>query len=130
MQVIEKFLQETSIEELAKITLAIDLDKTVHRYSKGFHDGTIYDSPMEGVREALELLSKKYRLILFTARIYVQGAEAKAKIEEWLKRYDLLKYFAKITGEKEPCVRYIDDKAITFRNWSETLQVLKQENLL
>ncbi len=131
MKIIQRFLEETQTpEELANTTIAIDLDGVVHKYSRGFHDGTLYDPPMEGVQESLELLSRKYRLILFTARIYVQGAEAKVQVEEWLKKYDLLKYFAKITGEKEPCLKYIDDKALAFVNWTNAIQILKQQNLL
>ena len=33
--------------------IAIDFDGVIHKSSKGFFDGTVYDKPMEGVKEAL-----------------------------------------------------------------------------
>ena len=29
--------------------IGIDFDGVIHKNSKGFHDGTIYDEPIEGV---------------------------------------------------------------------------------
>ena len=34
-------------------TIAVDFDGFIHKYSKGWHDGSIYDEPVEGAAEAL-----------------------------------------------------------------------------
>ena len=67
MKVIRNFLSEQRTSGFKN--LCIDFDGVVHAYSEGFKDGTIYDDPMEGVREALELLSQKYKLICWSARL-------------------------------------------------------------
>ena len=51
-----------------QINLGVDFDKVIHKCSKGFYDGTIYDDPVEGTEEALKKLSSKYTLICYTAK--------------------------------------------------------------
>ena len=48
--------------------IAVDFDGVIHKNSKGFHDGTIYDEPLENARESLEKLSKKYDVVIFTEK--------------------------------------------------------------
>jgi hypothetical protein len=117
-------------EEENKI-IAIDFDGVIHSFEHGFHDGTIYGTPIQGSKESLELLSKEYTLILFTAkakpdRPLVNGKTGIELVKEWLKKYDLDKYFLDITAEKPRCLCYIDDKAIRFTSWDNTLQELKK----
>ena len=49
--------------------LAIDFDGVIHKNSKGFFDGTVYDEPINGVKDALEQLSKKYKIVIFTCKV-------------------------------------------------------------
>ena len=39
--------------------IAIDFDGVIHKNTKGFHDGTVYDEPVEGAIEAIKSLSQK-----------------------------------------------------------------------
>ena len=66
-------------------TLAIDFDGVLHRYSKHYQDGSIYDVPMEGAIEALTKLSTQYNVVILTTR------KDKAGIREWLKLYGFTK---------------------------------------
>lgn len=107
-------------------TLAIDFDGVIHKNSKGFHDGTIYDEPISGAKEALKFLSKKFTLIIYTCkttpeRPLVNGKTGTELIWEWLKKYDMDKYISEITGIKPIALFYVDDKAIRFNNWEDTI---------
>ena len=112
--------------------LAIDFDGVIHSFDKGYHDGTCYGKPIEGTKEALELLSKKYTLIIFTAKVksdrpLVNGKTGMELVEEWLEKYGLSKYISKITCEKPRAQYYIDDKAIEFVSWNETLLKIRDK---
>jgi hypothetical protein len=107
--------------------LAIDFDGVIHTFDKGFHDGTCYGAPIEGVHQALETLSKKYNLIVFTAKIkkdrpLVNGKTGLELVEQWLSDHGLRQYISEITCEKPRACYYIDDKAIEFVSWQETLE--------
>lgn len=116
------------------INLAIDFDGPIHKCSLGFYDGTIYDEPVEGIHEALEKLSEKYNIIIFTCkakadRPLINNKTGKELIWEWLKKNDLDQYITDITSEKPRAVYYIDDKAIEFKNkWDDVLKrIFKEE---
>lgn len=111
--------------------IAIDFDGVVHGNSKGFHDGTVYDSPIPGSIEAIKELSKKYTIILFTAKVkpdrpLVNGKTGEELIWEWLKQYNISQYIKEITCEKPRAVVYIDDRAIRFEDWNSTLKILNR----
>ncbi len=113
----------------------VDLDRTIHKYSKSFHDGRIYDPPFEGAKEALEWLrSKGFQIIIFTTRASKQNAiemggdhiEQIRIITEWLIRYDIP--FDGITAEKIAAEFYIDDRAIHIPNgnWDVVIETIKE----
>ena len=109
--------------------IAIDFDGVIHTNSKGFFDGTVYDKPMEGVKEALEQLSEKYKIIIFTCKVkpdrpLINGKTGKELIETWLSKHGLLHYISEITCEKPRALLYIDDKGYRFNNWESTLSFL------
>ena len=106
--------------------LAIDFDGVIHKNSKGFHDGTIYDEPMPGAIDAIKSLSLTYDIVVFSAkakpdRPLVNGKTGEELIWEWLGKYNLIHYIKLVTSEKPRAVAYIDDKAIHFTNWEDTL---------
>lgn len=104
--------------KLKEMTLAIDFDGVIHKYSKKWHDGTIYDEPVEGVKEALGKLKKAgYRVIIFTARL------DRAAIQYWMIENGMEKgaYWDEITNMKIPARVYIDDRGLRFLNWKDTL---------
>lgn len=113
----------------------IDLDGTIHKYSKGYQDGTIYDKPFDGAKQAIDWLKKQgYEIVIFTTRASKENAltmggdhenEIK-KVKNWLANQDI--YFDRVTAEKLPADFYIDDKAIVIKNgnWNAVLNVVKQ----
>lgn len=117
------------------VNLGIDFDGVIHKNSKGYYDGTIYDDPIEGVHEALKTLSEKYTLILFSTKAkpdrgLINGRQTVELIWEWLKKHNLDQYISKVTSEKPRAVAYIDDKAVRFDNWEQCLNDLNNFNLL
>jgi phosphoglycolate phosphatase-like HAD superfamily hydrolase len=105
-------------------TVAVDFDKVVHGYSRGWQDGTIYDPPMPGAYEALLQLSMAgWRLVLHTTR--VRDAEQVQPLLDWLETNGFGDMFAEVTDRKPLAVAYIDDRAIHFENWPQALEELK-----
>lgn len=112
-------------------TIAVDFDGVIHRYSKGWHDGTIYDDLMPGACAALKQLMEKHAVFIHTTR---SQADVAGWIMErcnicctlgapltgfWNERGRLL-----VTGLKLPAVAYIDDRAIRFVSWGQALAEL------
>lgn len=108
----------------------IDFDETIHKYSKRWHDGTPYDPPFEGARDAVQFLkSIGFEIVIFTARLSSEGSsdsnEQKRMLEEWFDKYDIP--YDKMTAEKLPAEFYIDDRAIRIENgnWDLVIQLIK-----
>ena len=113
-----------------KNVIAVDFDGVIHKSSKGFHDGTIYDEPVDGVKKGLEYLSKSYKLVVYTCkanpdRPLIDGKTGTELIWEWMEKYDLSKYVSDIVHGKPNAKYYIDDKAICFIDWNQILKVVK-----
>lgn len=107
--------------------IAIDFDKVIHKSSKSFYDGTIYDEPVDDVEKALEKISKDYKIIVHTCkanpdRPLVDGKTGIELIWEWLEKYNLDVYIDDIVYGKPNAKYYIDDKAISFKNWNQTIK--------
>jgi len=114
-----------------KINIGVDFDGVIHKCSKGYYDGTIYDVPIEGSKKALKILSKNYKVVIFTAkaksdRPLINGKNGKELVWEWLKKYGMADYVHEITAEKPRAVAYIDDKAIKFTNWNQTMEAINE----
>jgi hypothetical protein len=113
-------------------TLAIDFDGVIHNYDKGFHDGTCYGEPLNGSLEAVKKLSSKYKIVIYTAkarpdRPLVNGKTGVEHVQEWLEKYEIMKYIHEITAIKPRALIYIDDNCYRFNNWADTLDYLNNE---
>ena len=106
--------------------IAIDFDGVIHNFDKGFHDGTCYGDPIEGVEDALKKISKKFKIVIFSSKVkpdrpLVNNKTGMQLVSEWLEKHNLKKYVSEITCEKPRAKYYIDDKAIEFTSWDTTL---------
>ena len=111
--------------------LAIDFDGVIHNMDKGFYDGTCYGDPLPGALQALEQLSKKYNIIIYTAkakpnRPLVNGKTGTKLVEEWLEKYNVMQYVDYVTAEKPRAILYIDDNGYRHTDWGSTLNFLTQ----
>lgn len=112
------------------MNLAIDFDGVIHTFDKGFHDGTCYGEPVEGALEAVRALSKRFRIIVFTAkakpdRPLVNGKTGTELVREWLIKYGISDCVVEITSEKPRAVLYIDDNGYRFERWEDTLNFIQ-----
>ena len=111
--------------------IAIDFDGVIHKNSKGFYDGTVYDKPIEGALDAVKWFYEKgYNIVIFSAKVkpdrpLVNGKSGKELVWDWLKKYDFHKYITEITCEKPRALVIIDDRCIRFENWESTLNFFK-----
>ena len=108
---------------ISKPSIAVDFDGVIHRYSKGWQDGVIYDPPMEGAKDALEKLSKNFEIIIFTTRLNrenkIDYEQQRKEMEIWLDNYGFKKgvHYIELTGNKPKAKIYLDDRGLRFENW-------------
>lgn len=99
-----------------KPKLLVDFDGVIHYYRKGWHDGTPYDVPIPGAKHALaQLTAQGYEVVIFSTRDFQQ-------IVDWLILYGFPPY--RVTNIKEPALAIIDDRAIHFKSWFETMEII------
>ena len=113
----------------------IDLDGTIHKFSKGFSDGSIYDDPFEGAKEVIDWLKNQgYEIVIFTTRASKEhalnmGGDHNQQIENigtWLTDHGI--YYDRITAEKIAADFYIDDRAIHIKDgdWKAVLEIITE----
>lgn len=113
--------------------IMIDFDRTIHKYSLGWNDGTVYDKMISGSKECIDELRKNgYEVIIFTARLSESshGKEEvenqRKMIEEWLDENNI--EVDGITSEKLPAEVYIDDRGFKFNGiWNKEF-IIEVEN--
>jgi len=117
--------------------IMVDLDGTIHRYSKGFQDGSLYDDPFPQAKEALQKLkSQGFEIVIFTSRVSPEvvayyGENLKDQyinIANWLSNNEIP--FDRITASKLDADFYIDDRAIYIKNgnWQNVLNEIDKRS--
>jgi len=114
------------IEQNVKNVLCVDFDGVLHNDHLGFYDGSIYGEPIQGSLESIKNLSKRYKIVIFTCkanpdRPLVNDKTGIELIWEWLDKYGFKDFITDITFYKPQAKAYIDDKAIKFENWADTI---------
>lgn len=105
---------------MARQTIAVDFDGTIHSYENGWQDGSIYGKEIAGAFNALLALHERgYKVVIFTAR-------PAAQVGEWMFKNWPFKMFdvPEVTNTKPAAIAYIDDRAVKFNgNWAEMLEL-------
>ena len=103
---------------MSKKTIVFDFDGVIHKYSKGWQDGSIYDKPNENIKETIKKLrANNYEVVVVSTRCSTEeGIDA---IRNWL--FDNGIVVDKVCKEKPPALVYIDDRAICYDPNSSTL---------
>lgn len=130
MKTVKEFDKQQKIEN--KNNIAIDFDGVIHKCSKGYHDGTIYDEPIEGALESLEILKNMgFNIIIFSCksrsdRPLVNNINGTQMIWDWFEKYKCQHLITDVVKEKPRALIYIDDKGYRFENWKDTMNFLKE----
>jgi hypothetical protein len=117
-------------------TISVDFDGVIHTYEKGWQDGSIYGEFVDGAVAALTGLMHDHAVVIHTVRKPKQvarwleeksghGLECTTRVPRsgfWNTKGVLL-----VTQRKIPSFAYIDDRAITFRKWSQALTALSMK---
>ena len=125
---------EAAVKTSRVMRAMIDLDRTIHKYSKSWQDGSLYDDPVPGAKQVIDWLkSKGYEIVIFTTRASAENAKDHGQdvtdqiqgVENWLSNNKI--YYDRVTAEKLNADFYIDDKAIHIKdgNWLEVLKEIK-----
>lgn len=109
--------------------ILLDFDGVVHLYSKGWHDGTIYDFPILGVQGALQkFIDNGYEVVIYSTRCSDRTHDGKFQpsqlneVREYLEKWHV-PYTSIFAGEKPYADLLIDDNALRFKgNWKKTLK--------
>jgi len=106
-----------------KPTICIDFDGVINSYESGYgpHYRVDYipDGPVEGAKESIKKLRKKFRVVVQSARC--ADPDGKQAIIDWLDFYEI--EVDDVVAHKPAAVMYIDDRAMQFRgNWEATLK--------
>lgn len=105
--------------------LAVDFDGVIHKNSKGYHDGTIYDDPVDGAIESIKELSNHYEIVIYSFKGHpdrpkIDGKDGNDLVWEWLEEYGIRDCVKDVVWGKPNAVVYIDDKGYRFENWKNT----------
>lgn len=111
--------------------VGIDFDGVIHSNNLGYHDGTLYGSPLPGSIESLRKLSQKYTIIIYTCkarkdRPLINGKTGSELVWEWLRKYEIDNIVKLVTSEKPRAAFYIDDKAYRFDNWESVMEKIEK----
>ena len=122
---------QSLVDQDEMFNVGIDFDGVIHKCSKGYYDGTIYDGAIEGSFEALKKLSQYYKIIIYTCkakpdRALVNGKTGTELVWEWLQKNQMDHFINDVTAEKPRAKFYIDDKAVRFKGWNEVLEKLNK----
>jgi len=131
MLTVEEFDSKQKIENSKNI--AIDFDGVIHKCSRGYFDGTVYDDPIDGSLDSLRKIKNMgYNIIIFSCksrsdRPKVNGISGTQMIWEWLAKHGVDHLVSDVVSEKPRAAIFIDDKGYRFQNWEDTITFV--ENL-
>jgi hypothetical protein len=109
-----------SIQAIKPKVIAIDFDGVIHDKDHPVK-GKRMGPPMVGAGESVRLLRKRgYKIIVHTCMAVTPGG--KQTVADWLDYYDIP--CKEVTATKPIADLYIDDKALRFEDWADTLNYL------
>ena len=97
----------------------MDYDGVLHRYSKGWQDGTLYDGPVVGARDAVARLREAgHEVVVFSSRCEDRMVDGQlqpsqiAEVRAWLEQCGI--EVDDVVSGKPIAHVYVDDRAYRF----------------
>ncbi len=102
-----------------KPILALDFDGVIHRYSKGWQEGVIYDPPTDGFAEWLIEAREHFTIVIVSSRL--QSREGYEAMYNWMVEHEIpYREQLVFSQTRPPALITIDDRAITFTgDWKD-----------
>lgn len=91
-------------------TIVFDFDGVIHKYSKGWQDGSIYDEPVDGIKDVINELHREYDIYIVSTRC--RELSGQIAVQRYLEKYNI--EYDCVTSIKVPAQVYVDDRGITF----------------
>jgi hypothetical protein len=116
---------------MAKPILCLDFDGVIHRYSKGWQDGKVYDIMVPGFFEWAVKAQKHFELVIYSSRSsYDSGRLAMGSwLADKLRLWNGPKIQFTFSDKKPAAFLTIDDRGIQFMgDWGDPS--LRPEHLL
>lgn len=116
-----ELLERVGIERRRR-TVCLDFDGVLHSYNSPFTAvDDIPDPPIHGAREAVSLLRKQFRVVVYSSRC--RTAEGRTAITNWLAKHRI--EVDEVCEHKPPAMAYVDDRAVPFTgNWHDTVRAI------
>lgn len=121
------------------MTIAVDFDGVIHAYSRGWHDGTIYDPPLPRAIEGLRALMEHDAVFILTTREpeqvmpWLEGYGFDATIDERCGRclgdtgLQEVDHDGRATHTEDPCSACEGSGLLTFWNLRGQLLVTNRK---
>lgn len=105
--------------------VCVDFDGVIHRYTKGWHDGVIYDTVVPGFFDWALKAKDVFRLVIYSSRS--SNPEMRDEMKTWLaerladwhmykpQKHSLDMGDFEFASEKPPALVTIDDRGVTFK---------------
>lgn len=100
-----------------KETIIFDFDGVIHNYSGWKGPEVIDGEPVPGIKEAIQEIRKKYRVVVYSTRCNAGdtlrgGTTGMLAVENWLVKNDI--EVDEVVNKKVPAKVQIDDRCICF----------------
>lgn len=114
--------------------IAIDFDGVIHKYTKGWQNGVVYDDPVEYAFAAMyKLISLGYEIFILTTRTNHEDIRVwirEKAIEEGIDPDIAIELSAvEITNIKKPAVAYIDDRGLVVHQLAGHVEILRVDHV-
>jgi hypothetical protein len=113
-------------EKMGKPILTVDFHHTITDYCPACDSDfdprqqkVVNGNPQEGVKEALDILKEKFKIVIYTGSGSFWDKNKLQSITQFLDKHEIP--YDEINTSKPPAMFIIDDRAIHHTSWSDSI---------